>query len=308
LGRAIWQRSGSTTTDLHAPKFQSTRPTISWWLEAGLPARPRQSAPDVWGPRSYLSKRPRVWAAWAHPVWLRRSTLWLTVIAISSPGSCWRLSRPCTGAYIDCTGDAVLANLCGVDCWEVGRDTPQIMPATLPSLFAGIDWPRFDNYRKENGHEQQGVEVRQAIADGHFTQPDPFLVGMEHVTTASLVGVRESRRIKGEYVLNIADYRARRQFGDQIGVFNKFDDIHPYDTSKEEMDNFFQRHNSVPVRLEPGECFGLPYGILVPQQWTNLWVAGRCASSDVMVHGSIRVQPAASMMGQAAGTAAVQSI
>jgi hypothetical protein len=45
----------------------------------------------------------------------------------------------------------------------------------------------------------------------------------------------------------------------------------------------------------------------VPKQWRNLWVAGRCVSSDVQVHGSIRVQPACSMMGQAAGTAAVQS-
>ncbi len=46
----------------------------------------------------------------------------------------------------------------------------------------------------------------------------------------------------------------------------------------------------------------------MPQGWQNLWVAGRCNSSDVRVHGSIRVQPAASMMGQAAGTAAVQSL
>jgi hypothetical protein len=46
----------------------------------------------------------------------------------------------------------------------------------------------------------------------------------------------------------------------------------------------------------------------VPRAWRNLWVAGRCNSSDVRVHGSIRVQPAASMMGQAAGTAAVQAI
>ncbi len=42
--------------------------------------------------------------------------------------------------------------------------------------------------------------------------------------------------------------------------------------------------------------------------WTNLWVAGRCVSTDIRVHGSIRVQPPCSMMGQAAGTAAVQSI
>lgn len=40
----------------------------------------------------------------------------------------------------------------------------------------------------------------------------------------------------------------------------------------------------------------------------NLWVAGRCVSTDIPVHGSIRVQPAASMMGQAAGTAAAQAV
>jgi hypothetical protein len=52
----------------------------------------------------------------------------------------------------------------------------------------------------------------------------------------------------------------------------------------------------------------MPYSILVPKGWHNLWVAGRCVSSDVPVQGSIRVMPAAAMMGQAAGTAAVQSI
>ena len=62
------------------------------------------------------------------------------------------------------------------------------------------------------------------------------------------------------------------------------------------------------LRLNEGEYFGIPYSILVPKGWANLWVAGRCASSDVAVHGSIRVQPACSMMGQAAGTAAAQSI
>jgi hypothetical protein len=258
--------------------------------------------------------------------------------------------------FVDSTGDAVLADLCGVPCREAGKDTPHIMPATLPSLFVNIDW---EQKRKVN--EQKGVEVRQAIADGHFTIPDPFLVGMskvgenvgylngghlfnlnalrcadltngimlgrkiaeeylhfyrkyipgcenlEHVTTASLIGVRESRRIVGEYELNIDDYVAKREFPDQIGVFNKFVDVHPYDNSEEA----FQIHleeKEKSFKLKEGEYFGIPYGILVPQGWQNLWVAGRCTSSDVLVHGSIRVQPACSMMGQAAGTAAVQSI
>ncbi|MFO7955616.1 MAG: FAD-dependent oxidoreductase [Candidatus Brocadiia bacterium] len=37
-------------------------------------------------------------------------------------------------------------------------------------------------------------------------------------------------------------------------------------------------------------------------------MAGRCASCDRTVHGTVRVMPAAAMMGQAAGTAAVQSL
>jgi hypothetical protein len=96
-------------------------------------------------------------------------------------------------------------------------------------------------------------------------------------------------------------------FPDQIGVFNKFVDIHVRDCSDQEYERF-QREMSETGRLGPGECFGLPYGIIVPKGWRNLWVAGRCSSSDVRVHGSIRVMPAAAMMGQAAGTAAVQAV
>ncbi len=264
-------------------------------------------------------------------------------------------------SFIDCTGDAMVAKLCGCDCWEAGRDTPNIMPATLPSLFAGIDWSRVIEYRRQHGHEQGSQLVRKGIADGMFIQPDPFLVGMsqvgqtlgylngghlfnlnalrcadlsrnamlgrriaqdylafyrkyvpgcekmEHVTTASLIGVRESRRIKGEYVLTIDDYLARREFPDQIGVFNKFVDIHPYNASEEEYQRLLKEKDHS-LRLKQGEYFGIPYGILVPRGWQNLWVAGRCNSSDVKVHGSIRVMPAASMMGQAAGTAAAQAL
>ena len=130
---------------------------------------------------------------------------------------------------------------------------------------------------------------------------------MELVTTAAVMGVRESRRIIGEYELTFDDYIARRQFPEQIGVFNKAVDIHVRDCSDEEYERFMKEWTET-GRLGPGECFGLPYGIIVPKGWRNLWVAGRCNSSDIRVHGSIRVMPAAAMMGQAAGTAAVQAI
>jgi len=135
----------------------------------------------------------------------------------------------------------------------------------------------------------------------------PNCENIELVATAPLMGVRESRRIVGEYELTFADYLARRQFPDQIGVFNKYVDIHPYDCSRAEYDTFLDLKEKS-GKLEAGQCFGIPYGILVPKGFKNLWVAGRCNSSDDMVHGSIRVMPACGMMGQAAGTAAAQSV
>jgi hypothetical protein len=257
-------------------------------------------------------------------------------------------------AFIDATGDAVLATLCGVKCREAGRDTPNIMPPTLCSLCSGIDW-------KRTGKASQQKLIEQAIAERQFTYRDRHVPGLirvgeqvgflnaghvfhldalrcrslsdgmmrgrrlaqeyvafyrkyvpgcenlEHVTTANLMGVRESRRIVGEYELVYDDYIARRQFPDQIGVYNVAVDIHVYDDSEAEYQRYHAEFNKT-GRLKPGECFGIPYGILVPRGWRNLWVAGRCNSSDVRVHGSIRVQPAAAMMGQAAGSAVVQSL
>jgi hypothetical protein len=130
---------------------------------------------------------------------------------------------------------------------------------------------------------------------------------MEFVSTGSLLGVRESRRIVGEYEINYDDFTNRRGFPDQIAVYNKAVDIHVHDCSDEQWerytDEFLKRD-----RPKALEYYGLPYGILVPRGWENLWVAGRCNSSDVKVHGAIRDQPACFMMGQAAATAAVQSM
>ena len=61
-------------------------------------------------------------------------------------------------------------------------------------------------------------------------------------------------------------------------------------------------------KLKKGECYGIPYGITVPKGFENLWVSGRCNSSDISMHGAVRVMPAAAMMGQGVGTAAYLSI
>jgi hypothetical protein len=130
---------------------------------------------------------------------------------------------------------------------------------------------------------------------------------MKVVSTGTLLGVRESRRIVGEYELNYEDFKARRKFPDQIAIYTKAIDIHPYDLSPQQYKRYHEEFNTAD-RLKKGESYGIPYGILVPKGWKNLWVGGRCTSSDLKVNGAIRDQPACSMMGQAAGTAAVQSI
>lgn len=151
-----------------------------------------------------------------------------------------------------------------------------------------------------------GRELVQEYA-AFYRKYVPGCKRMNVMATGALLGVRESRRIVGEYELNYEDFRARRHFPDQIAVYRKRVDIHVYDLSEEEYERYYEEFNELDV-LQPGESYGIPYGVLVPQGWSNLWVAGRCVSSDLKVNGAIRDQPACVMMGQAAGTAAVQSL
>ena len=133
-----------------------------------------------------------------------------------------------------------------------------------------------------------------------FRKYVPGCANIEHLTTSSLMGVRDTRRIVGEFELKIHDFRARRQFPDQIAVYNRPTDVHPTDASEKEYQRFLKDFDGSD-NLGRGEYVGIPYSILVPQGWSNLWAAGRCHSSDTRVHGSIRAQSAAYMMGKLSG-------
>ena len=130
---------------------------------------------------------------------------------------------------------------------------------------------------------------------------------IELAATSPVMGVRDTRRIVGEFELTTEHYSAARQFPDQVAVYNRPADVHSTNASKEEFERFMKdMHGS--GKLPRGKSLGIPYSILVPRGWENLWIAGRCHSSDTKVHGSIRSQSAAFLMGQASATAAVQSM
>ena len=57
--------------------------------------------------------------------------------------------------FVDCTGDAVLADLCGVEC----RTNPAFMPGTLCSLHAGIDWERLKTSRMARARSRTWISA-----------------------------------------------------------------------------------------------------------------------------------------------------
>lgn len=118
------------------------------------------------------------------------------------------------------------------------------------------------------------------------------------VASGEQVGIRETRRIQGDYVLTAEDFMEARSFPDDIARNAYYIDIH-LANSKGKM-TF--------THLPPGQSHGVPYRVLLPVGIDNLWVPGRAASSDRAVQGSLRVMPNCFAMGQASGTAAALAL
>ena len=136
-----------------------------------------------------------------------------------------------------------------------------------------------------------------------------YLPGFEHmelVTTGSIMGIRETRRIVGEYVLTLEDFKRQAVFDDEIGRYCYNVDIHASDDSKESHQTFLNDHTG--YRYKRGENYGIPYRALVPQGVDNLLVAGRCISTDRYMQSSVRVMPGCYITGQAAGVAAAACV
>lgn len=115
------------------------------------------------------------------------------------------------------------------------------------------------------------------------------------------IGVRESRRITGQYVLNEDDLMKSRRFDDAIATGCWYLDLHPNKTTIGSANDF------QPQKVQPNP-YDIPYRSLVPQKVANLLVAGRCHSATRGAHASTRVTVTAMAMGEAAGAAAAMSV
>jgi len=129
---------------------------------------------------------------------------------------------------------------------------------------------------------------------------------MELVATASQLGCRESRRILGDYVLNLEDFKRRAVFPDEIGRYSYPVDIHAAKSDLASYKKYEEEFRK--LRYGKGENYGIPYRTLVPRGFSNLLVAGRCISTDRHVQSSVRVMPGCFITGQAAGVAAAIAV
>ena len=115
-------------------------------------------------------------------------------------------------------------------------------------------------------------------------------------STASYIGIRESRHIKGEYRLTAEDLLSAKVPEDSILIAANSVDVHG---------RFGPKSNEyTPIN---GSYYGVPYRSLIPLEIDGLLLAGRCISADSTAAGAIRVMPPCMAMGQAAGTAAAMA-
>lgn len=134
-----------------------------------------------------------------------------------------------------------------------------------------------------------------------------YLKGYENAVlcgTANVLGVRESRRIIGDYRLCLEDYINKADFEDEIGRYSYPIDIHIESPDEKSAEKFAELNS---IRLKKGESFGIPYRALIPKRLKNVLVAGRCISSDRYIQSVVRVIPCCFITGQAAGIAAAMA-
>ena len=112
---------------------------------------------------------------------------------------------------------------------------------------------------------------------------------------ASMLGVRESWRIKGKYYMTSEDYFNGQKFSDAICRTAYPIDIH------DEVLNL-SKH------LAEGEFYEIPFRALVTNEIENLAVVGRCASGSFAAQASFRIQPTCMSMGEAAGIVAAYGL
>jgi hypothetical protein len=240
--------------------------------------------------------------------------------------------------YIDCTGEGQLAHMAGMETvkgrpedglqlpmslmyfvrhtnqaqepqlpegWFDPVRTEEDLPMTSPwpngpgSTALKVKIPMFDSTDTE-GMTAAEIQARRRMFEvlDFFQRVRKAPWRFDHCSP--IIGIREGRRIVGQYELNVEDLRAGRAFDDAIarGVF--YLDGHKPDDDKR---TYILPRES--LKIPP---YHIPLRCLIPKDGANLMMAGRCMSADQLALSSARVMTTGAMMGQAAGVTAAMAV
>ncbi|MFT4507182.1 FAD-dependent oxidoreductase [Caballeronia sp. 15711] len=143
------------------------------------------------------------------------------------------------------------------------------------------------------------TEGRRQVSQAYqFIKATPGFETSYIVDIPPQIGVRETRRLVGQYQLTESDVLQCASFDDTIGVNGWPLELH-------EAGDVIFRWQPVP---DSRGFNHLPYRMLLPRTLNNVLVAGRCASMSHEGQSAARVSGACFVMGQAAGTAAALAI
>lgn len=139
------------------------------------------------------------------------------------------------------------------------------------------------------------IEGRRQMLEGlgFLRDYDPELRGLELVFSAPALGVRESRRIVGEYVLSADDLYSGRQFPDGLCTVTFNVDIHGGGNAQQ---------------LRKVTPYEIPLRALIPAGFDGILTAGRCISGTHEAMASYRVTADCFAMGEAAGCVAARAV
>lgn len=237
--------------------------------------------------------------------------------------------------FIDCTGEAQLVHQAGFETVRGRPEDKLQLPMSLMFFVRHVDEPDrqaqvpqgwFEPIRSKedlpmtsvwpNGPRSNAVKIKVPMFNAADTESltaaeirarrrmmevldyhqrvenKPWV--LDHC--APRIGIREGRRIVGDYVLTVQDLRAGRTFDDAIARGVYYLDAHKPDDDKRTYVLAPEERQVPPYQI--------PFRCLLPREAKNLLVAGRCLSADQLALSSARVMPTCSMMGQAAGIGA----
>ena len=260
-------------------------------------------------------------------------------VKVMSPSGVLELSAD---FFIDATGNGDLFAMLGCD-YQLGRESDGLcQPMTTCFRMSGVDLEQFNEdkemlqrlYKQKQAegkleNPRENILFFLGIGEGivHFNTTrivrldptDAFDISRAEIdarrqvyemevflkenskafenstiiSVASEIGVRESRKLKGVHVLTETEIKDLTDFEDTIALGNYDIDIH--NPAGSGTSHYY---------FKDGDYYKIPYRSLLPKEYDNLLVAGRCISATHEAQASIRIMPISATLGEAAGVAA----